>query len=90
MPQECPICDREVKPNPRYPKYVCRKCVERVTALDGEKIELFQSGSLGLFAARYVASGEEYLDHECLIDGVKCVAGVARFGGIVVEKIDGS
>lgn len=37
------------------------------------------------FVAEYADTGEEYQGHDCFIDGVKCHADEARFGGIVIE-----
>jgi hypothetical protein len=83
--QKCPVCGREVKPNLRYPRYVCPPCIKRSTALGGEKIEFFQAGALGLLAGRYSATGEEYMSADCFIDDMRCTADVARFGGIVIQ-----
>jgi len=32
-------------------------------------------------------SKEEYKSHDCYIDGIKCRADEARFGGIVIEVV---
>jgi hypothetical protein len=85
MIQRCPVCEREVKLNARYPRYVCSSCCKRATAPDRRKVEFFQSGALGLLAARYVETGEDYMGADCTIDGVECWAEEARFGGIVVQ-----
>lgn len=85
MIQNCPVCGRDVKPNPRYPRYVCASCVKRATDTKGESVEFFQTGPLGLLAGRYAASGEPYISYDCVIDGVECWAEEARFGGIVVQ-----
>jgi hypothetical protein len=39
----------------------------------------------GGFAAKYVDDGAEYPGHECYIDGVKCYADEAHFGGVVIQ-----
>lgn len=83
--QQCPICGDQVRPEPRYPRYVCAACVERAVSLNGRPVEFFESAGLGDYAARYARTGEDYGEHDCLIDGVRCRADVARFGGIVVE-----
>jgi hypothetical protein len=41
----------------------------------------------GGFAARYADTGEEYASHECFVDGIKCHADEARFGGIVIAAV---
>jgi hypothetical protein len=33
-------------------------------------------------------NAEEYNSHECYIDGIKCWADEARFGGIVIEVVE--
>ena len=87
MGQACPICAEEVKANPRCPRYLCRACVGRATDENAEQVHFFQSSPDGRYAARYVATGDDYPSHECFIDGVKCWADEARFGGIIVQVI---
>ena len=87
MSQTCPICGQEVKANPRYPRYLCRACVERAADANGQQLQFFQSNPDGRYAARYVASGTDYLSHECFVDGTKCWADEARFGGVVVQTV---
>lgn len=87
MGQQCPICDCEVAPDPRYPRYVCRACVQRAASAEGALLEFTQSSPEGAYAAHYAKSGEAYSSHECWIDGIKCWADEARFGGIVVQAL---
>ena len=87
MVQTCPVCGQEVKANPRYPRYLCGACVERASDANGQKLQFFQSNPDGRYAARYALSGEDYPSHECLVDGMKCWADEARFGGIVVQTV---
>lgn len=42
----------------------------------------------GGFVARYADTDELYDSHQCFIDGVRCHAGEARFGGIVIEPVE--
>jgi len=30
--QQCPICNCDVRENPRYPKYVCNACIDKYGA----------------------------------------------------------
>lgn len=39
----------------------------------------------GGFIAGYADNGEEHGQHICYIDGIKCWADEARFGGIVIQ-----
>jgi predicted amidophosphoribosyltransferase len=87
MDQVCPTCRKSVKANPRYPHYLCRPCVERATDANGKRIQFFQANPNGRYAARYADTGIEYPSHECFVDGVKCWADEARFGGIVVQSV---
>lgn len=83
--QTCPICSAQVAPNPRYPRYLCRDCATRASAPDGRRLALFNTDFGGGFAARYADTDEPYPDHLCIVDGVRCRADEARFGGIVIE-----
>jgi hypothetical protein len=56
-----------------------------VTDADGKSLELFQAIPDGSYTASYVENGEPYLSNECYIDGFRCLAEEARFGGIVVQ-----
>ena len=83
--QWCPICSTEVPDNPRYPRYVCDRCAAKAASADGRPLEFFNEGMSGGFVARYADTHEPYPGHECFIDGVKCWADEARFGGIVIQ-----
>jgi DNA-directed RNA polymerase subunit RPC12/RpoP len=95
--QLCPICGKQVKSIPRYPKYICADCARNVADAKGRKVALssvdidFKDDAFNVnegFYGFYVDSKEEYRSHICYIQGVKCRADLARFGGIVIEKID--
>ena len=83
--QHCPVCSVAVEPNARYPLYVCRHCASRVTSADGRKLEFYSLSLSGGFGARYMDTGTEYGSHECFIEGGRCYADEARFGGIVIQ-----
>jgi ADP-ribosylglycohydrolase len=82
----CPICRTETPPNPRYPNLVCRSCAGKAVSADGRRLEFYNVGLAGGYSAIYSDSKEVYDSHECFIEGVKCRADEARFGGIVVER----
>jgi len=86
--QNCPICKAEVKPNPRYPRYVCRACYAKASSADGRQIEFFNTHMSGGYTANFVDSQEHYASHECFIDGIRCYADEARFGGIVIQPVE--
>jgi hypothetical protein len=67
--------------------------VERAVDDDGRSLEFFNPELLGGFAAAYRDTGERLStprdEQECLIDGVRCLAREAHFGGIVVQPAVG-
>jgi hypothetical protein len=83
--QRCPICRKNVRADERYPRYVCEDCFATATSADGRSLSFGNVDFSGGCVAQYVDTGEEYSGHECFIAGVKCHAGEARFGGIVIE-----
>ena len=91
MPEEsqaCPICGAQLRRNARYPRYLCGDCASRVTASDGRPLRFSNLDFGGGYAAHYAATGEAYPSHECFVDGIRCRADEARFGGIVIERAD--
>ena len=87
----CPICGTPRPHSPRYPEHVCAACVERAVDEAGRRLTFFNTSLLGGFGAGYAESGERVLpetdEQSCFIDGVRCVAREARFGGIVVQPV---
>ncbi len=83
--QFCPICGTQVAANPRYPRYLCDPCAEKATDENNRRLEFYNESLLGGFAARYVDTGAEYASHVCFVEGVRCWAEEARFGGIVIQ-----
>lgn len=83
--QQCPICQMEVPESSRYTRYLCSTCSERARSADGRPLAFSNVDLSGGFIATFVDTGEEYEGHECFVDGVKCHADEARFGGIVIE-----
>lgn len=85
----CPICGREQPALNRYPDYLCRDCVGRASTEDGRRLDLVNTSAGGGFAARYADDGElceeVTLTHVVHVDGIRCWADEARFGGIVVQ-----
>lgn len=90
--QFCPICNSEVMPMQRYPDYVCEKCADEVTDIDGRIVQFYnESISGGLVAHRRnpetgkfdIVDAELSANPVVLIRNVKCIAAEAKFGGIV-------
>ena len=93
--QYCPICGEEVMPLSRYPDYVCDACESRITDLQGRKVAFYNASiSGGLIARRFnpetnkfdIEDKELEKNPVVLIDGIRCYADEAHFGGIVVRK----
>jgi len=73
--QICPICKGSVKPQPRYPTYICEQCLADGVEVNGQvvpksKVDVYSSLSVN-----------------CKVQGVDCIAQEARFGGTVVQAI---
>ena len=88
--QYCPICLVEVQPSSRYPRYVCADCDGRATDENGRPLTFANESFSGGFIAKYSETGEVRESHYCFIDGVKCWADEARFGGIVIQPVEDS
>ena len=82
----CPICSVELRPNSRYPRYVCQECKSKATDESGRALGFGNIDMSGGFVAKYRDTNEMYDSHTCYIDGIECFANEARFGGVVVEK----
>ncbi|MCK6545864.1 hypothetical protein L6R52_08345 [Myxococcota bacterium] len=82
--QTCPICQTPVDRSERYPTYVCGSCASRAVDEHGRPLAFGNAGINGGFVAIYLDTGAPRHSHECYIDGVRCWADEARFGGIVI------
>ena len=87
LEQACPVCAQGVRPNMRYPAYLCHDCSKSAVSPDGRPLEFFNLSLSGGYGARYADTGEPYPSHECLVAGIRCHADEARFGGIVIQAI---
>lgn len=91
--QNCPICLSPVKTMSRYPNYVCAQCKQRATDKAGRLVRFSQQPSavdpfgLNTLKAYYLENNKKYESSMCWIDGTSCEAEVARFGGIVIQKL---
>lgn len=83
--KKCPICFTIIKKSFRYPHYVCSDCSQRASDKNGRLLNFYNVDLSGGFWGRYLDTKEIYESHICYIDGVKCYADEAHFGGIVVE-----
>lgn len=88
MSYACPICRAVLPIVPRYPQYVCEACASRATDADDRPLAFANVGFTGGYAAAYADTGAPYDSHACWIDGIRCYADEARFGGIVIQVDD--
>ena len=85
--QYCPICNVEVLLNPRYPNHLCKDCAKKPVDENGRELEFFNVSASGGFVAKYKDNNSKRDSHICFVDGVKCYANEARFGGIVIQPV---
>jgi len=55
---------------------------------EGKQLAFYNEDMWGGFKASYADGDEPYTSHECFINGVKCWADEARFGGIVIQTVE--
>ncbi|MPT30786.1 MAG: hypothetical protein E2600_03795 [Chryseobacterium sp.] len=92
--QFCSNCTKEVKYNPRYPKYICSICSSKDKySPDRMLLEFYNTDLSGGLKIVYKdihgnVLGEDDSKSEflCLIDGKDFIVQEARFGGIVIQK----
>ena len=85
--QYCPICNLEVKYNPRYTNYVCSSCAKCPLDEKGKELVFCNVSLSGGFEAKYKGTNKICDSQVCYIQGVKCWADEARFGGIVIQPM---
>lgn len=84
----CPICKKNLKHIPRYPNYICHNCAASATDITGRKLIFSNKSISGGFIAVYADNSADYDSHICYVNGIMCFADEARFGGIVIQKIN--
>ena len=86
--QLCPICSVEVPVSERYPNYVCNECLIIHTPVDVSGNDMgFINDTTPDGGFISIANGIIGVDHICWVNGVKCYADRARFGGIVIQPM---
>ena len=88
--QICPICGEDTPEMGRYPNYVCDTCInthETLTA-DNKRIQFSNINPFGGFQSKIEGDENYGNQHECFINGIKCHADEARFGGIVIQTVE--
>lgn len=92
--QFCSNCNKEVRYNPRYPKYICSDCsAKNKYSKEGQLLEFYNSDLSGGLNIVYkdtegnvVKEDDSKSECICLIDGKDFFAQEARFGGVVIQK----
>lgn len=95
--QYCPNCKAEVRYSGRYPKYICGSCLAKGMRDDqGITLRFSNLGLGGGLRVTYLDKQGEVIREEtdnsekvCYLDGIKHLATEARFGGVVVQRIEG-
>ena len=82
----CPICNKGLDFVARYPNYICFDCSDKATDINGRKLKFYNLDISGGFDASFKDNNEKYDSHICYVNGIKCYADEARFGGIVIER----
>lgn len=83
--QKCPVCGQTVNTSPRYPRYLCRSCVAHASDAAGRKLEFHNTDIGGGFEAVCKDTGKVSASHVCFVNGIRCWADEAHFGGIVIQ-----
>jgi len=60
----------------------------KASSQDGRALLFYNQSLSGGFVAQYADTREIYLSHTCYINGVKCYADEAHFGGIVIQVVE--
>jgi len=81
----CLICSTPVPYWIRYPTAICDRCFAKACDAQGRKLSFYNVSMSGGFKAVVDETQEESEDHARYIEGVKCWADEARFGGIIIE-----
>ena len=86
--QHCPICRSEMRENKRYPRCLCGGCAAKVEDEAGRRLEITNANAGDGIRISYAVTGEERVSRECFVQGVRCWAQEAHFGGVVIQAFD--
>lgn len=85
----CPVCGSQTEmASSRYQQCVCWNCRDTYESLDedGNVLTFGNVDYTGGFVSFKNGVATSPSQHICYINGVKCCADEARFGGIVIRK----
>lgn len=88
----CKICNINTSiDSPRYPNTVCVECNNSSNIMDSDGNNVYfinESFDGGFISVHTIDNNVVYKkEHTCYINGIKCYADEARFGGIVIQTI---
>jgi hypothetical protein len=86
--QYCSNCRKEIGLMRRYPKRICSECTEKITSIDGRKVEFFNTELMGTGCQGYYSftnQKENYDSVSCYINNREFCAEEGRFGGIIIQ-----
>lgn len=87
----CPVClEQSENVSARYRDCVCEPCLNRFGTLDEDGLAL-TFGNVdftGGFVSMRNGVRTSQPEHVCYVNGIKCFADEARFGGIVIQKMN--
>lgn len=85
--QYCPICQSKVQASARYPNYLCGNCVHIALSEDGRPVKFYNEDISGGCVGQYSDTKTKYEGNILYVNGIKCYAEEARFGGIVIRPV---
>jgi hypothetical protein len=92
----CRVCGATIPRWERYPRLVCNACELLAQDAAGRRMRFLNESILGTGFVAQVETDAGWevvqpgdLHVECVIRGVRCVAAEHRFGGIVVQTVEG-
>ena len=83
----CPICKTFRQALHRYPNEICSECEKKAVTKDGQSIRFANTDMFGGCVG--IVNNQKVNTNICYVNGIKCLAYEARFGGITVgvEKL---
>jgi predicted RNA-binding Zn-ribbon protein involved in translation (DUF1610 family) len=83
--QHCGSCNRYVQISTRYPKYACKKCVDKAVDKKGRRVAFYNITMDGHGCQGKLIDTEKFVrSNICYINGIKFRAEEAYFGGIIL------
>ena len=84
----CPVCGIEKRENKRYPFYVCGACCANILDESGRRLVIANSNEGDGITITYADTEEKRESRECMVQGIRCYAREAHFGGVVIQVFD--